>query len=62
MFAFCKSKALVTLLKPFEKSCKFSWSKTFQCMTACSYHVTQQFQIESTLYSLPECQETPCFN
>ena len=24
------------------------------------YHVTYDIQSESTLYSLPECQETPC--
>ena len=26
----------------------------------CYYHVTYEFQSESTLYSLPECQGTPC--
>ena len=26
----------------------------------CYYHVTYEFQCESTLYSLPECQGTPC--
>ena len=26
----------------------------------CYYHVTYGFQSESSLYSLPECQETPC--
>ena len=25
-------------------------------MTVCYYHVTYEFQSESTLYSLPECQ------
>ena len=29
-------------------------------LTVCYYHVTYEFQSESTLYSLPECQETPC--
>ena len=24
------------------------------------YHVTKEIQSESTLYSLPECQGTPC--
>ena len=27
---------------------------------ACFYHVTYEFQSESRLYSLPECQGTPC--
>ena len=30
------------------------------CATVCYYHVTYEFQSESTLYSLPECQGTPC--
>ena len=29
-------------------------------LTVCYYHVTYEFQSESTLYSLPECQGTPC--
>ena len=29
-------------------------------LTLCCYHVTYEFLSESTLYSLPECQETPC--
>ena len=29
-------------------------------MTVCYYHVTYEFQSESTLYNLPECQGTPC--
>ena len=28
-------------------------------LTVCYYHVTYEFQSESTLYSLPECQGTP---
>ena len=28
-------------------------------MTVCYYHVTHEFQSESTLSSLPECQRTP---
>ena len=28
--------------------------------TVCYYHATYEFQSESTLYSLPECQGTPC--
>ena len=32
------------------------------CLAASYYHVTYEFQSESTLYSLPECQETPCWN
>ena len=28
-------------------------------MTVCSYHVTYEFQGESTVYSLPECHRTP---
>ena len=29
-------------------------------LAVCYYHVTYEFQSESTLYSLPECQGTPC--
>ena len=29
-------------------------------MSACYYHVTYEFQSESTVYSLPECQRTSC--
>ena len=29
-------------------------------LTVCYYHVTYGFKSESTLYSLPECQGTPC--
>ena len=29
-------------------------------MTVCYYHVKQEFQGESTLYQLPECQRTLC--
>ena len=29
-------------------------------ITVCYYHVTDEFQSESTLYSMPECQITPC--
>ena len=32
----------------------------FAYITACYYHVTYEFQNESTLYSLLECQGTPC--
>ena len=28
--------------------------------TVCYYHFTCKFQSEATLYSLPECQGTPC--
>ena len=28
--------------------------------TVCYYHVTYEFQSESTFNSLPECQGTPC--
>ena len=28
--------------------------------TVCYYHVTYEFHSESTIYSLPECQGTPC--
>ena len=30
-------------------------------MALCYYPVTYELQIESTLYSLPECQGTPYF-
>ena len=40
-------------------------SFTFECnekiFTVCYYHVTYEFQSESTLYNLSECQGTPCF-
>ena len=29
-------------------------------LIVCYYHVTYEFESESTLCSLPECQETPC--
>ena len=29
-------------------------------LTVCYYHVTYEFQSESILFSLPECQGTPC--
>ena len=29
-------------------------------VTVCYYHVTYEFQSESTLHSLPECHGTPC--
>ena len=29
-------------------------------LTVCYYHVTYEFQSESILYSLPECQGIPC--
>ena len=32
----------------------------FGFLTVCYYHVTYEFQSESTFYSLPECQGTPC--
>ena len=35
-------------------------SLNMPCFTVCYYHVTYEFQSESALYSLPECQETPC--
>ena len=34
--------------------------KIINIMTVCYYHITYEFQIESTLYSLPECQGTAC--
>ena len=33
---------------------------TYKILTVLYYHVTYEFQSESTLYSLPECQGTPC--
>ena len=30
------------------------------CLTAYCYHVTNEFQSESTLYNFLECQATPC--
>ena len=29
-------------------------------LTACYHHVTYEFESESTLYSVPECQGNPC--
>ena len=37
-------------------------NKEKSIVTVCYYHVTYEFQSESTLYSLPECQGTPCLN
>ena len=38
---------------------KGKWTKQ-NVWTACYYHVAYEFQNESTLNSLPECQGTPC--
>ena len=38
---------------------KGKWTKQ-NVWTACNYHVAYEFQSESTLNSLPECQGTPC--
>ena len=40
------------------KTNKFELS--VKAMTACYYHVTCDIQSESTLYSMPELQGTPC--
>ena len=32
----------------------------FKFLAVCYYHATYEFQSESILYSLPECQGTPC--
>ena len=40
----------------YQENCPETQSK----MTACYYHVTHKFQGQSTHYSLPECQWTPC--
>ena len=32
------------------------------CVTVCYYPVTCEFESESTLYSLLECQRAPCPN
>ena len=34
--------------------------KKIQSTTVCYYDVTYEFQSESTLYNLPQCQGTPC--
>ena len=34
--------------------------RNFILITVCYYQVTYEFQSEPTLYSLPECQGTPC--
>ena len=40
--------------KPFLQNCKLKSS------TVCYYHITYEFQSESTICSLHECQGTPC--
>ena len=35
-------------------------SEKYICSSFLCYHVTYEFQGESTLYSLPECQGSPC--
>ena len=35
-------------------------TKAMRVLIVCYYHITDEFQSESTLNSLPECQETPC--
>ena len=42
-----------------KKELKLHQEETGCYMTACYYHVTYEFQSESTLYSFPECQGTP---
>ena len=36
-------------------------TKPTSTLSVCYYHVTYEVQSESTLYSLPECQGTPCW-
>ena len=36
------------------------FSLNFISQNVCYYHVTCEFHSKSTLYSLPECQGTPC--
>ena len=34
--------------------------RALRLMTVCYYHAMYEFQSESTLYSVPECEGTPC--
>ena len=45
----------------FDEMIQFRRKKSdIPMLTVCYYHVTYEFQSESTLLSLPECQGTPC--
>ena len=39
---------------------KLCFTQLSAFVTVRYYHITCEFQSESTLYSLPECQKTPC--
>ena len=45
------------MIKIVKKNTTKYW---IRLIIVCYYHVTYEFQSESTLYSLPECHGTPC--
>ena len=47
-------------VKDFKTRISFQKTAEGLKMTVCYYHVIYEFHSESTLYSLPECQGTPC--
>ena len=48
-------------MQTFLKSCFTGRSELGEkVLTVCYYHVTYEFQSQPTLYSLPECEGTPC--
>ena len=52
----CKILVIKNIVLVISENSRFQ----FRDSTGCYYHVTYQFQSESTLYGLPECQGTPC--
>ena len=48
------------MIIPACKIPKTRYKSRLSFLTVCYYHITYEFQSESTLYSLPECQRTPC--
>ena len=55
----CKKQRMVfSTSNVFDSSIKYP--PTLFIPTACYHYVTYEFQSESTLCSLPECQGTPC--
>ena len=55
---FCLNNSKTMILTPWK--CFSGNIHTNFGLTVCCYHVTYEFQSESTVYSLPECQGTPC--
>ena len=62
LLSFCLVQMIQFLLLVYLKA-KRKHRNSFERnikLTVCYYHVTYEFPIESTLYSLPECQGTLC--